>query len=335
MKIKEICEEEVWENFISAFSKRTFLHSWDWTEFRRKIGDKIYRRGLWTNNDLAAVFFASKIKAKKGNFLLVAHGPLIKNYRPEVLKKIIEELKEIGKKEKAAFLRIAPLWSEGSENDQIIAKEGFLRSSSSVFPTKSWELSLAGSENDILSGMRKGTRYMIAKGEKDGGMQIFKSQDPSNVRIFYDIYKETSLRHKFKPFSFNYIQGEFAEFSAKNHVKLFLAEKNNRYIAGAIIIFWQNRAFYHHGASVGDKGSVFASHLIQWEAIKEARARGCDKYNFWVISPNGGPKHRWAGLTFFKKGFGGNEVEYALAKDLPLTRRYWITRFWEKARNIR
>jgi len=69
---------------------------------------------------------------------------------------------------------------------------------------------------------------------------------------------------------------------------------------------------------------VPAAYLLQWEAIREVKSRGCKLYNFWGISDER-RNHPWAGLTLFKKGFGGFSKEYLLAQDLPLRPFYWLS----------
>ena len=68
-----------------------------------------------------------------------------------------------------------------------------------------------------------------------------------------------------------------------------------------------------------------APYLVQWESILEAKKRGCVNYDFGGTAPEGSVKHPWAGITRFKKGFGGREVSFIGAYDLPLNKRwYWI-----------
>ncbi len=330
MIIKDFKNGREWDSFFVNFNRKTFLSSWVWGEFRKEIGDKIYRKGVWDENELVALFCIFKIRARKGDFLLAAHSPVIKKKTEKILLEIIGEIKRVAKEEKVSFVRIAPLWSEVSSENETLKKEGFRVSPSSVFPEKSWELLLDKTEDILLSEMRKNTRYMIKKAEKSGNFEILKSKKLEDLEKFYKIYKETSLRQKFKPFSFEYIKKEFDIFSEKDEIALFLAKSNNKYVAGAIIIFWQGVGFYHHGASTDQKSVLSASYLIQWEAIKEAKRRNCQRYNFWVISPNKNPKHRWAGLTFFKKGFGGEEISYSKTRDLPLSVKYWLTYLFEK-----
>ncbi len=94
-------------------------------------------------------------------------------------------------------------------------------------------------------------------------------------------------------------------------VELFLADFKNKIIAANIVVFWEKTAIYLHGASDYEQRNLMAPHLLQWEQIKEAKKRGCIEYDFWGID-----EKKWPGVTRFKKGFGGREVEYPGAFDL-------------------
>jgi lipid II:glycine glycyltransferase (peptidoglycan interpeptide bridge formation enzyme) len=70
---------------------------------------------------------------------------------------------------------------------------------------------------------------------------------------------------------------------------------------------------------------------LQWEAIKEAKNRGCKTYNFWGIAPDiknaqeaQESSHPWAGLSLFKMGFGGCRKEYVKTQDLVILPKYWL-----------
>ena len=104
--------------------------------------------------------------------------------------------------------------------------------------------------------------------------------------------------------------------------------------AAAIIIFYNGQAFYHHSGSRAGAGSN-VSYLLQWRVIQEAKKRGCTLYNFWGIAPEDRPNHAWAGLSLFKKGFGGFAEAYLHAQDMPLTAKYWLNYAIETVRRIR
>ena len=111
------------------------------------------------------------------------------------------------------------------------------------------------------------------------------------------------------------------------------------------MVFWQNMGFYHHGASLSKYKNVPVSYLLQWEAIKEAKRKGCQIYNFWGIANEKSKiknqkskinkKHPWWGLTLFKMGFGGYKKEYVRTQDLLLSSRYYLTYIFEKLRRIK
>jgi len=78
------------------------------------------------------------------------------------------------------------------------------------------------------------------------------------------------------------------------------------------------------------------AYYLLWEAIKEAKKRGCILYDFWgYVNPEENPKHPWAGPTLFKMGFGGRPYEYVKTQDLPLSNKYWLTFIFEKIRKTK
>ena len=322
MIIKDIDNKEEWDNFFLFFDKRTFLNSWNWGEFRMNLGSKIWRKAVIKDGRIQALFLISKINSKKGSFLLLSHCPL--SLCKESFKEAMEETISIAKKERVVFIRIAPIFNY----EDIFNDLGFKISPSSVFPVKSLELNLIPDEDVILSGMRKSTRYLIKKELKDKSIKVLVSDDINDLDLFYNLQNKTAKKQGFKPFSYNYLKNEFETFLKDDQVRLVLGYHDQKCIAAAFIIFWGGKAFYHHGASILSKVPV--SYLVQWEAIREAKRRGCEQYNFWAIAPSDDPNHRWSGLTRFKKGFGGKEIEYSDTVDLPLSRRYLLTYWFDK-----
>ena len=54
------------------------------------------------------------------------------------------------------------------------------------------------------------------------------------------------------------------------------------------------------------------------EAMRDARARGIGRYNFWGIVGEDETSHRFYGVSCFKRGFGVEELKYVPAHDLIL-----------------
>lgn len=127
---------------------------------------------------------------------------------------------------------------------------------------------------------------------------------------------ETARRQNFVPFSEKFLLNQFEIFSKTDNVLLLSAFKGKDLLAQAFIIFYGKEADYHYGASTSLGRKFPGAYIIQWEAIKEAKKRGIERYNFWGVSPENETQHRFYGVSLFKRGFGGQDVEYLHAQDL-------------------
>ncbi len=356
MKVRIINEKSIWEDFLlgveelrssppslrSVCEGKTFLSSWNWGEFNRMMGNKIWRLGIYEDNSLVAVALIIKIQAKRGTFLFLPHGPATAlavagkpNIKYEILKTLLEELKKISREGKVSFIRIAPIWERNEENIKVFKDLGFRLAPTHIHPEVTWELDITPPEEDLLMNMRKTTRYLIRQAQKNKDIEILQSQNLKNIEIFNKLYQEVVDRHHFVPFSLNYLKNELSAFNLDNQISLFFGKYKGEIIASAFIIFWSKKAFYHQAALSLKYPKIPVSYLLQWEAIREAKKRGCKLYNFWGIAPNEDPKHPWAGLTLFKMGFGGNKKEYVKTQDFPLSKKYWLTYLFEKLRRTK
>jgi len=339
MEIKEITNKEIWEDFLLNFKEKTFLQSWEWGEFNKLLGNKIWRLGIFLDGKLLSVSLIIKVKARRGTFLFVPHGPHILNFslKEEIFKTLLNELKKIGKKEKAHFIRIAPLFERNSNNINFFKNLGFKKSPMHASAYEStWKLDISLDEEDLLKNMRKTTRYLVRQSLKNSDIEIKKSENVKDVEIFQKIAEETAKSQKFVPFSFEFVKNEFEIFLKNNEALLFLGEYKKEVAAGALVIFWQNIAFYHQAALLPKYHKIPIAYRLQWEIIKEAKKRGCKIYDFWgYIDPEKNPKHPWAGPTFFKMGFGGFKKEYIKTQDFPLSLRYYLIFVFEFLRKIK
>ena len=330
IEIKEINNKEVWENFLLGIKEKTFLQSWNWGEFQKIIGNKIWRLGIYNKEELSSVTLAVKVRAKRGTFLMLQHCLSMS----EIL---LSKLKEIAKKECCSFIRVAPLLEQSKENIKLFKDLGFRESPMHANAYEATlKLDLTPSEEELLKNMRKTTRYLIRKAEKNSDIEIFQSQNQKDLDIFYQIHQEVVRSQKFTPFSLEYLKKEFLAFLADDQVSLFFGKYKGEIIASAFIIFWSNIGFYHHAALLPQYHKIPIAYLLQWEAIREAKKRGCQLYDFWgYVNPKENPKHPWAGPTFFKMGFGGKAYQYLKTQDLPLLPKYWLTYLFEKLRKIK
>ena len=179
--------------------------------------------------------------------------------------------------------------------------------------------------------MRKSTRYSIRQADKLK-LKVTPSQDIKDIDLLFKLQLQTVKRHHFTPFSKDFLKQQFEIFSSDNQALLLKASHQNQVLSVAFIIFYGQEAVYHYAGSSAQARQIPAAYAIQWAAIKEAKRRGLSRYNFWGIAPTDDPRHRFAGVTLFKTGFGGHRVDYLHAHDLPLKPAYWLTYLFETLR---
>ncbi len=331
LRINEIDNKNSWEKFISNNGSQCLFQSWDWGEVQIRLGNNIFRWGIFDNQALAGVSQIILVDAKRGRFLHIRHGPVFVNQSSSFKLKywhfLIDELVQLAKNNNCNFIRVSPLFSDSPANMANLQKLNFRPAPiHSMDAEVCWVLDLNLTEEQLLKNMRKTSRYSIKHAVKFG-VEIEESED---FNKFIELYKKTSERHHFIPHLG--IKEEYQIFKKNNNAYLLLAKYNNQYLAGALLIKFGNQLIYHHGASLPSK--IPASYLLQWKAICLAKQFGLNMYNFWGIAPIDNPKHPWNGISLFKKGFGGREIKFVHAQDLALSPLYAVTYIIEQVRKI-
>lgn len=340
IEIREIDNKRDWESFIEKVQDKTFLQSWSWGEFQILQGNKIWRFGIYEKDQLMGVALVEKVSARRGKFLFIPHGPIINN--KSAISGLLKKVKELAKKEGASFIRISPFWERTKKNQSIFKELGFRQAPIHMHAEVTWELDIKPTEEQLLAQMRKTTRYLIKQAQKDKDIEIEKSENIEDLNRFLPIYKETAKRHNFTIFSEDYLRDQFTAFSIDKQIQFFFGKYKGEIVSAAIFVFWQNGAFYHHSGSLLKYSKVPINYLLQWEAIREAKKRKCQVYNFWGISPDvkteedaKKSKHPWAGLSLFKMGFGGYRRELIKTQDYIVSPKYWVTYLIEKLRKLK
>jgi len=341
MQITNVKNKAEWEAVLERCREKSFLSSWEWGDFWVGQGKKIKRLGVGDKSGLLAVALAVKIKAKRGTYILIQHGPNVIDGKAaeknKILKELLFGLKKWAKEEGASFIRIAPLAARNGDNEKMFRGLGFKMAPMHANAYEAtWKLDITASEEDLMKAMRKTTRYLIRQVQKNPDVAIEKSGDPEKIRIYSKLNEAVARRQKFTAFKEDYIRREFAAFAGGGRAMWFIGSYRGEPAAAALVIFWSGIGFYHQAASLGEYSKHSIPYLLQWEAIKEAKRRGCKLYDFWgYTDPKKYPKHPWAGPTMFKMGFGGEKYEYVKTIDLPLSWKYWPTRLFEKVRKLK
>ncbi len=317
VKTQEITDKNKWESFVLERSEANFLQSWNWGEFHKNLGHQISRIGFYDQDRLVGVMLAIVEKAKRGIYLTVPGGPLIDWQNTEIVNEFKSLIIQLANKYNCAFVRVRPQILETPENSKLFLDLGFRSAPMHLHAELTRQLNVTNPEDELLTGMRKATRYEIKQALKSD-IKITTSTNPQDMQDFYDLQMQTAARQGFIPFSKKFLEEQFKVFVADKQCILYTAWLEKIKLAQAMVIYYGNEADYHYGASSQEGRKYPGAYLIQWEAIKEAKRRGMKRYNFWGVAPEGEKSHRFYGVSLFKRGFGGQDVAYLHARDLVI-----------------
>ena len=228
--------------------------------------------------------------------------------------------------------------------DKLKLKKNFV----DIQPPDTSIIDLTLSEDAILSNMHSKWRYNIRLSEKKGVVIHKYTRNDVNlskkIDRFYELTKETNARDgnssHAKSYYLDLIQRSAKNLESNNAedkesplITLYIAEHDGEEIASIMTLFSKDEAIYLYGASSNHKRNLMPNHLLQWTAMKDAKAYGSKCYDFYGMSPEGkDEKHPMHGLYMFKSNFGGQNIHRTGSWDVPTKWIYFPYSFAEKLR---
>jgi lipid II:glycine glycyltransferase (peptidoglycan interpeptide bridge formation enzyme) len=183
-------------------------------------------------------------------------------------------------------------------------------------------LDLSLTETELLQNMKSKWRYNIRLAERKG--VTIRSGTTADIDSFYRIYAETAARDNFLIRPAAYYRDVWSLFIEQGQAELLLAEVEGEAVAGLLLFFYGQTAWYLYGASTERQRHLMPNHLMQWQAICRAKARGCTCYDMWGAPDNFDETDRMWGVYRFKQGFGGQVLQGLGAFDYPVKPAlYW------------
>lgn len=198
-----------------------------------------------------------------------------------------------------------------------------MRRTHAMNPASTIVLDLSKSEEHLLAAMHQKTRYNIKLAAKHE-VTVREGKGEQDLEAFIRLTQETASRDRFQSHSASYLRATYQFLSERNMARLRLAEYQGTILAANLEIVYGDTATYLHGASSSQDRQVMAPFLLQWEAIRAAKAEGRNYYDFWGANPESKAsfyyKSGWEGITRFKEGFGGKRSDFIGTWDLPVHR---------------
>ena len=307
-----------WDQHLGALDGH-LLQSWRWGAFKQHHG--------WCASRLRVIDPAGEAMAQ---VLYRFKGPVSVGYIPRgpamygdpaiLWPLLLTQIDASARKNRAIMTIIElnePLGLTGS-----FKEAGVVRGPTHPQPGRTVKLPLAD-DDAMLKQMHQKTRYNVRLAQRRGVDIEQHRADPEAIEAFYGLMQDTAHRNEFGIHSREYYE-DFLRIFGDDAVLLFARVDDGALAAVLVAACFGNEAIYMYGASSTQHRAHGAAFLLQFEAMRWGRDRGCKTYDLWgipdqdpekVISDNqsaiaGTKGDDWRGLYRFKTGFGGEIVTY-------------------------
>ncbi len=295
--------------------KTNFLQSPVWQKTNELIGHKVIVDKLDNKHDTYMIVK----KAKRGRYLEIPGGPVLDWNNKKALTPAITKMLRIAKENRCGFVRIRPQLLDTPENRKLLKDLGAKISPMHLAAEHTVILDLTKSEEDLLASMRRQTRYEVRRAAKLG-IIVESGNTKDYFQAFHIIQDLTAARQHFIPPDFKTLLAEKKAFGDNAKIYIAKTKEERSPIAYGLILIDGEEAAYYEAASTDLNRKLPGAYALEWQVIKDLKEAGVKRYNLWGIAPPNQPHHRYAGVTTFKTGFGGEVVAFIPAHDFIVSK---------------
>ncbi|HEX2517303.1 MAG TPA: ubiquinone/menaquinone biosynthesis methyltransferase [Chloroflexota bacterium] len=319
LTLHEVTDRDTWNEALAALPNAHGMQTWEWGELRRETGWET-RRLLFerAGAPLAAAAVQRRgLPAPLWGISYCPKGPILDYTDAPLLGDVLRLLAEDARRGGSVVLTVEP---EAELNGGVVGalrQAGYRPSPAQLQSSATVLVDLEGPEEALLERMSSTWRRYVRKAAREG--VTVRQGTAADLPRFYELYLETSARDHFIPRPWGYMERLWGHLAPSGTVGLLLAEVEGVAEAALLPMSLGRRAWYLYGASSERGQGAHAAYLIQWEAMRWARERGCVVYDMWGAPNDPSDKDDpLAGVYYFKRGFGGRHVRWVGAYDAVL-----------------
>jgi lipid II:glycine glycyltransferase (peptidoglycan interpeptide bridge formation enzyme) len=247
--------------------------------------------------------------------------------------RVLSDLQAFARQQGAIFLKMDPdvilgagvPSREGDVTDpygQVVMSDlkrrGWRYSSDQIQFKNTVLIDLNASEDELLRRMKQKTRYNVRLAEKKG--VVLRVGNQEDLSLLYKMYAETSVRDGFVIRDEDYYKTVWELFMRNRESSIvnrhpsmpsaepLIAEVDGEPVAAIFVFYFAGRAYYVYGMSRTAHREKMPAYLLQWEAMKRAREKGCTVYDLWGAPEVFDENDSLWGVYRFKEGLGGQVV---------------------------
>jgi len=321
-----------WNATIRELPNAHVLQSAEWGAFKQRATGWKPDHYLFRDEQGVLVGAALTLTRRIGPLavMYVPKGPICDYSNAAYLEDILRHLERIAQAARAIHIKIDPDiiagtgipgeadaadHPDGQRAVSLLQGHGWRLSAEQIQFRNTIEIDLSQSEEDLLAAMGQGKRRKVRYGARHGVSVRTGTLD--DLPVLYALYAETGKRDHFLTRPYEYYIDEWGSLIRAGLGHVLVAEVENKPIAHVILFHFGQKCLYFTGASVSDNEirKRMPADLLQWEAIRWAKAQGYRTYDFWGAPDTFSESDRMWGVFQFKRDFGGVIVRHIGAWD--------------------
>ncbi len=358
-------EYAAWDTFVAQHPQGTFAQLSGWANLKQQFGWQPHILVVKDGQQIVAgALMMDRIGLIGKKISYVPYGPLVEDKHHQALPILIEGL--VQESQQSVMLRLEPHQTRGKGEggrgkdlgEQLL---GFKASHRYLQPEATLVVDTNQSEANLQADMRQTTRRYIRQAER-AGLEVVEDTVGKRLSDFYDILQQVNQRRQFGVHTLEYYTKAWEALGVDSRMArwpdgqsqqspplvqpyLFFVQKNGQVLGAYFVVRAGNKSWELYGGVNQAGMKVKANYLLKWQSILTMKRDGVTIYDQWGISPHQAQdsrqktkdkedfdkNHPLAGVTYFKQGFGGKQVEYVGSYDkVNQPAVYWLAQLMRK-----
>ena len=312
-------DRDAWNAFVESAPYRSFPQLWEWGELREAFGWHAFRIAVGEDPHgppaAVAQVLLRRVPMVGWRLAYIPRGPVGHLDEARVREALTAALRSLARTHDVATVKVDPEATAESAFGEALLGHPW-RAAAKVQPSRTRVIDLGPSVDELRAAMKKKHRQYVAKAEREGiTIEWFdKPTDaataPGALEDFYRIYSHTAERAGFVARAHTYYDRVWQLFAPRGHASLAFATRDGERVATLFHFTVGDRAAEAFGGMTDIGAESRANYLLKWASIIGFKERGFAAYDLWGLATGG--------IAQFKEGFGGRQVDYVGARDLPL-----------------
>ncbi|KAA3664508.1 MAG: peptidoglycan bridge formation glycyltransferase FemA/FemB family protein, partial [Chloroflexi bacterium] len=231
-------EDAEWDEFVAAHPQGSVLQTTSWARLKNRFGWTSHRVWLRRDGKIVAgaqILFRS-IAFRLAKFAYIPHGPLVDWQDDEQVEVLLNQIDLTTYERRAGILKMEPLvWQDDllAETWRSICERHDLKTDvDKLQPPSTMMIDLRPSSDEIMAAMKQKTRYNVRLSARKG--VTVRQGSAADIPAFIRMMHVTGQRDGFGVRAPEYYRDAYELFKETNQVELFMAEFEERPLAGVM-----------------------------------------------------------------------------------------------------